>query len=114
VSLTVADQERSPRFYETFFGFDCSGDPDGEGCLHLTDAGGFDVTLAVRADVAPPPSLHFGIRLAEPDAVRRLRERLASANVRTGDVYESESRVAFHCWDADGYQVEVYWAGAPH
>jgi hypothetical protein len=37
-----------PRFYETYFGFDCDGKPDAEGCLHLTDADGFDLTLVAR------------------------------------------------------------------
>lgn len=31
LSLGVADQQASRRFYETFFGFDCDGEPDMEG-----------------------------------------------------------------------------------
>jgi hypothetical protein len=42
--------------------------------------------------------------------LRRLSTRLAAEKVRTGEVYEGESRVAFHCWDPDGYQLEVFWA----
>jgi catechol 2,3-dioxygenase-like lactoylglutathione lyase family enzyme len=48
LSLAVADQQRSRRFYQTFFGFDCDGNPDAEGCLHLTDVDDFDLTLAAR------------------------------------------------------------------
>jgi hypothetical protein len=61
LSLGVADQQRSRRFYETFFGFVCDGDPDREGCLHLTDADDFDLTLVARPNVSPSASLHFGI-----------------------------------------------------
>jgi catechol 2,3-dioxygenase-like lactoylglutathione lyase family enzyme len=28
LSLGVADQQASRRFYETFFGFDCDGEPN--------------------------------------------------------------------------------------
>jgi catechol 2,3-dioxygenase-like lactoylglutathione lyase family enzyme len=109
LSLAVTDQERSRRFYETFFGFECDGEPDGEGCLHLTDSGNFDLTLVVEPDVSPSPSLHFGIRVADPDSVRRLLVRLSSENIETGELFESDSRVAFHCQDPDGYRVEVFW-----
>jgi hypothetical protein len=66
LSLGVADQQGSRRFYETFIGFDCDGEPDGEGCLHLTDAHGFDMTLAVKTDASPSRSLHFGSRSSTP------------------------------------------------
>jgi hypothetical protein len=51
----VTDQQRSRHFYETFVGLDCDAVPDGRGCVHLTDADGFDVTLVVRPDVSPSP-----------------------------------------------------------
>jgi hypothetical protein len=34
---------------------------------------------------------------------------LADEDVRVGELFESESRVAFHCVDPDGYQAEVFW-----
>jgi lactoylglutathione lyase len=113
LSLAVADQQRSRRFYETFFGLECDGEPDGEGCLHLTDGDGFDLTLVPRPDASPSSSFHFGIDGRDADAVRRLRGRLSTEDVRTGDLFVSDSRVAFHCWDPDGYHVEVFWASAP-
>jgi hypothetical protein len=73
----VADQQRSRRFYETFFDFDCDGEPDSEGCLHLTDAHDFDLTLVARPNVSPSPALHFGIKVADPGSVRRLLPRLS-------------------------------------
>jgi catechol 2,3-dioxygenase-like lactoylglutathione lyase family enzyme len=108
LSLAVADQERSRRFYETFFEFDCTGEPDPEGCLHLTDGDDFDLTLVGRPEVSPPASLHFGIRVADPESVRRVRSMLAAADVETGDLFEGERRVAFHCSDPDGYRLEVF------
>jgi catechol 2,3-dioxygenase-like lactoylglutathione lyase family enzyme len=110
LSLSVGDQQRSRRFYETFFDFACDPEPDAEGCLHLTDVDGFDLTLAARPMVSPSssPSLHFGIKVADADSVRRLRVRLARESVQTGDLFESESRVAFQCVDPDGYQLEVF------
>jgi catechol 2,3-dioxygenase-like lactoylglutathione lyase family enzyme len=104
------DQQRSRRFYETYFGFACNGELDSEGCLHLKDADGFDVTLARRPDISPPSSLHFGIRLADPDSVHRLLTRLSAENVETGELFASHHRVAFHCFDPDGYRVEVFWS----
>jgi catechol 2,3-dioxygenase-like lactoylglutathione lyase family enzyme len=112
LSLAVADRERSRRFYETFFGFDCSGEPDNEGCLHL-DAGDFDLTLVARPGVSAPRSLHFGVRVGDAESVRRLLTRLVRESVETGDLFESDRRVAFHCSDPDGYQVEVFWDPAP-
>lgn len=88
----MADQERSRRFYETFFGFDCDGELDGEGCLHLSDAEGFDLTLAAGPNVSPSASLHFGVRVADPDSVRRLRARLSGENVEVGELFESDDR----------------------
>jgi catechol 2,3-dioxygenase-like lactoylglutathione lyase family enzyme len=110
LSLAVTDQNRSRRFYETFFGFECGGEPDSEGCLHLTDADGFDLTLVARTYVSPSPSLHFGIRVGDAHAVRRLLARMADEAVDTGELFQSGSRVALHCWDPDRYLLEVFWA----
>jgi len=59
LSLAVSDQQRSRRFYETFFGFSCDGKADAEGCPHLTHMDDFDLTLVGRSTVSPPSSLHF-------------------------------------------------------
>jgi hypothetical protein len=67
-----------------------------------------DLTLVARPNASPSPSLHFGIELADPGSVRRLLARLSAENIKTGELFEGETRVAFHCWDPDGYQVEVF------
>jgi hypothetical protein len=59
--------------------------------------------------VAPAPSLHFGSELADADSVQRLVARLLREDVQTGELFDSEERVAFHCVDPDGYPVEVSW-----
>jgi hypothetical protein len=92
-----------------FFGLGSDGKPDAEGCLHLTDADGLDLTLVARPVVSPSSSIHFGIKVADADSVRRSLARLADEDVRVGELFESESRVAFHCVDPDGYQAEVFW-----
>jgi hypothetical protein len=56
----VADQQPSRRLYGTFFGFDCDGEPDNEGCLHLTDADDFDLTLVARPNVSLSPRFISG------------------------------------------------------
>jgi hypothetical protein len=40
--------------------------------------------------------------------VRQLLAALSEANVKTGELFEGERRVAFLCWDPDVYQVEVF------
>jgi len=86
----------------------CKGGLDSEGCLHLTDADDFDLRLVARPNVSPSASLHFGIRAADPDSVRSLLTQLTAENVKTGDLFEGDGRIAFHYWDPDGYQVEVF------
>jgi catechol 2,3-dioxygenase-like lactoylglutathione lyase family enzyme len=85
LSLAVTDPERSRRFYERYLGFACDGEPDAEGCLHLSDAEDFDLT--------PAP------------ATTALED-----GVPAGDLYEDEGKVAFQCSDPDGYRVEVFWS----
>ncbi len=72
LALAVTDQERSRRFYETYFGFDAQPprryDDD---VLMLYNADGFSLALGpVEGPVALPPFLHFGIGLESPEAVR--------------------------------------------
>jgi catechol 2,3-dioxygenase-like lactoylglutathione lyase family enzyme len=102
-SLAVADQQPSRRLYGTFFGFDCDGEPDNEGCLHLTDADDFDLTLVARPNVSPSPSIHFGIRVADPDTVRRLLTRLSLENARRGITnpvgFEPSGALVYRHWN---------------
>ena len=59
LSLGLANQQRSRRFYETFFGLDRDGGPDAEGRMHLMHFDGFDLTLAQRATVSLSRHVRF-------------------------------------------------------
>lgn len=54
LSLAVAGQQRSRRFYEAYLA--CYDQPDREGCLHLTDPVGFDLALVPQQPDPPPAS----------------------------------------------------------
>jgi LPXTG-motif cell wall-anchored protein len=82
LGLTVTDQERSRRFYETHFRFDAASArsyPDGT--LIIRDPDGF--ALALHPGPATPDDefLHFGYVCADPDEVREMRARLRAGGV---------------------------------
>jgi catechol 2,3-dioxygenase-like lactoylglutathione lyase family enzyme len=111
LGLLVADQERSQRFYATYFGFDpatASRYPDGT--VIIRDADGFDLALHTGRSAAPMPDfLHFGFRCAHPDRVRALHQRIVADGVPVVDVCDEPDLVSFKCLDPDGYPVETYW-----
>ena len=77
LALAVADQERSRRFYESYFGFDAQPSRwyDG-GVLMLYNAEGFSLALGPTDEPIRLPSfLHFGIGLSSRDAVLAFRDR---------------------------------------
>ena len=111
LALAVRDQERSRRFYETYFGFGegpAQRYPDGVQMIRNAD--GFSLALG-PAEGAPslPPFFHFGFQLAEPEAVRACRERLQADGVELVESWEEPFYVSFKCRDPDGYVVEVAW-----
>ena len=90
LALPVIDQERSRRFYETYFGFGARParryDDD---VLMLYNGAGFALALG-HADgaVARPAWMHFGVRM--PDAgVLALRDRLAADGVELVEEWTS-------------------------
>jgi catechol 2,3-dioxygenase-like lactoylglutathione lyase family enzyme len=91
LALAVADQERSRRFYETYFGF---------------GAGPTDEPIPL------PAFLHFGVHLPDPDSVRRFRDRLAADGVPIVEEWDEPEYVSVKCRDPDGYVVEAAWE--PH
>jgi catechol 2,3-dioxygenase-like lactoylglutathione lyase family enzyme len=111
LALPVTDQERSRRFYETYFGFDAQPARryDG-GVLMLYNAEGFALALG-PTDEPPrlPAFLHFGIELPSPGAVRAFRDRLATDGVPIVEEWEEPEYVSVKCRDPDGYVVEAAW-----
>jgi catechol 2,3-dioxygenase-like lactoylglutathione lyase family enzyme len=114
LALAVTDQERSRRFYETYFGFDAKParryDDD---VLMLYNADGFSLALGpTDKTIRLPRFLHFGIHLASPEAVRAFRDRLVADGIEIAEQWEEPEYVSVKCRDPDGYVVEAAWE--PH
>jgi catechol 2,3-dioxygenase-like lactoylglutathione lyase family enzyme len=111
LGLPVRDVDRSVHFYATYFEFDpgtATGYPDGTTIVRNAD--GFDLALQPVADPAQTIGfLHFGFRVAQPEQVHALRERLEEAHVSIVERDEESGLVSFKCLDPDGWRVEVYW-----
>jgi catechol 2,3-dioxygenase-like lactoylglutathione lyase family enzyme len=112
VALAVRDQERSRRFYETYFGFDAAtARVAGDGVLLIQGPG--DVLLALGETDEPielPSFVHFGFRAAEnPAEVRAFRARLAEDGVEIVEFWEESDYVSVKCRDPDGYVIEFAW-----
>jgi catechol 2,3-dioxygenase-like lactoylglutathione lyase family enzyme len=111
LAISVSDQERSRRFYETCFGFGARpARRYDDGVLVLYDANGFALALG-RAEerVAPPTWMHFGVGMRDRDAVRALRDRLAAHGVELVEAWDEPDYVSVKCRDPDGYIVEAAW-----
>ena len=72
LALPVSDQERSRRFYESYFGFDARPPRRYDGdVLMLYNADGFSLALGPTDEpIRLPAFLHFGIHVPSPEAVR--------------------------------------------
>jgi catechol 2,3-dioxygenase-like lactoylglutathione lyase family enzyme len=112
MALAVSDQERSRRFYETYFQFDpATARVADDGVLLIAGPG--DVLLALGETDEPirlPPFLHFGFRSADsPDAVHAFRRRLESDAVEIVEFWDEPDYVSVKCRDPDGYVIEFAW-----
>jgi catechol 2,3-dioxygenase-like lactoylglutathione lyase family enzyme len=111
LAIPVRDQDRSRRFYETYFGFGARpARRYDDGVLMLYDADGFALALG-PADEPPdtPAWMHFGVALRDRDAVLALRERLAADGVELVEEWDEPDYVSVKCRDPDGYIVEASW-----
>jgi catechol 2,3-dioxygenase-like lactoylglutathione lyase family enzyme len=111
LALPVADQERSRRFYETYFGFGARPPRRyDDGVLMLYNAAGFALALGPAAEpIARPAWMHFGLGLPDRDAVLALRDRLAADGVELVEQWDEPEYVSVKCRDPDGYIVEASW-----
>jgi catechol 2,3-dioxygenase-like lactoylglutathione lyase family enzyme len=111
LAIPVTDQERSRRFYETYFGFGAHParryDDD---VRMLYNADGFSLALGPSAEPVPPPAwMHFGVRQESREAVLALRERLVADGVPLEEEHDEPDYVSVKCRDPDGYIVEASW-----
>jgi catechol 2,3-dioxygenase-like lactoylglutathione lyase family enzyme len=111
LGLPVRDDERSLKFYSTYFGFDpATAQSYPDGTVIVRNADRFDLALHRTADVvAPSTFLHFGFAMADAEAVSALRSRLEADGVRIVERDDEPELVSFKCLDPDGWRVEVYW-----
>jgi catechol 2,3-dioxygenase-like lactoylglutathione lyase family enzyme len=114
LAIPVADQERSRRFYETYFGFGARpARRYDDGVLMLYNAAGFALALGPTDEsIARPAWMHFGVRLPDGDAVLALRDRLAADGVELVEEWHEPGYVSVKCRDPDGYIVEAAWEPA--
>ena len=110
LALPVRDQERSRRFYETYFGFGVRpGRRYADGVLMLYNAAGFALALGPTEPIDRPAWMHFGIGLPDRDGVLGLRDRLAADGVELVEEWDEPDYVSVKCRDPDGYIVEASW-----
>jgi catechol 2,3-dioxygenase-like lactoylglutathione lyase family enzyme len=111
LALPVRDQERSRRFYETYFGFGvrpARSYPDGVPMLY--EAHGFGLALGrTEQPIARPTRMHFGIGLPGRDAVLALRDRLAAHGVELVEEWDEPDYANVKCRDPNGHIVEASW-----
>ena len=111
LAIPVRDQERSRRFYESYFGFGARPPRRyDDGVLMLYDAKRFALALGPSdTPISPPSWMHFGLRLPDRDAVIALRDRLAADGVELVEEWDERDYVSVKCRDPDGYIVEASW-----
>jgi catechol 2,3-dioxygenase-like lactoylglutathione lyase family enzyme len=111
LALAVTDQERSRRFYESYFGF--GAEPArwyDDGVLMLYNDDGFSLALGpTDEEISLPSFLHFGIHLPSREILREFRERLAADGVPIVEEWDEPDYVSVKCRDPDGYVVEAAW-----
>jgi len=111
LALAVSDQERSRRFYESYFGFDAQ--PSrwyDDGVLMLYNADGFALALGPTDEpIKLPVFVHFGIDLPSREAVLAFRDRLVADDVRIVEEWDEADYVSVKFADPDGYVVEAAW-----
>lgn len=110
VGITVADQDRSRRFYEKYFGFDPSLARNyDDGTVILRDPDGFALALHPGAGAPADDFLHFGYSCSGPEQVRAFRSMLLDAGETLVEDEDTGGFTSIKVLDPDGYRIEVSW-----
>jgi catechol 2,3-dioxygenase-like lactoylglutathione lyase family enzyme len=112
LALSVRNEERSRRFYETYFGFGATpAERMSDGVVMLHDAAGFALALKeTEESISLPSFFHFAFGGASsPEHVRALRDRLSRDGVPIAEEWDEPDYVSVKCRDPDGYVVEFAW-----
>lgn len=112
LALAVHDEQRSRRFYETYFGFGATpAERMSDGVLMLYDAQDFALALKETEEpISLPSFFHFAFGgAASPDEVRAFRDRLRRDGVPVTEEWEEVDYVSVKCRDPDGYVIEFAW-----
>lgn len=107
VALTVADRDRSARFYGEHFGLTERVHED----AHLLIIGSASGALLALSEGAPPElprTNHFGFQLATGDDGRAARGRLRAAAVPEAEWQDAGGMVRVQVRDPDGYLVDLF------
>jgi catechol 2,3-dioxygenase-like lactoylglutathione lyase family enzyme len=109
LAIPVSDQERSRRFYETYFGFGARpARRYDDGVLMLDDANGFALALGLAEKrIAPPHWVPSAGGMRDRDAVRALRD--LTDGVELVEERGEPDYVSVKCRDPDGYIGEAAW-----
>lgn len=108
LALTVADTERSRRFYQGVLGFECSVREEDDGLL-LTAPDGFVLGFLEGEPPEQRERVHFGFGLESADEVREMRRHLLGSGVHEVEWWELPEFVSTKVEDPDGYIVEIFW-----
>jgi catechol 2,3-dioxygenase-like lactoylglutathione lyase family enzyme len=111
LAISVADVDRSSRFYQQVFG--CVEVYRQEGFAQLQTPGTRDVlVLEARPDRAGAPGgiVHFGFRLTKPEDIEAARAAVESAGglVREQGEFVPGEPYLF-ALDPDGYEFEIWY-----
>ena len=111
LAIPVRDQERSRRFYETYFGFGARPAKHyDDGVLMLYNAAGFSLALGPSGEpVARSSWMHFGMGLANRGEVLALRDRFVGDGIEMVEESDEPDYVSVNCRDPDGYIVQASW-----
>lgn len=107
VALTVADRERSARFYAEHLRLTDRVHDDEHLLIPGSPTGGLLALSEGDAPPALPRTTHFGFQADRPDLVHAARAAFRAAGVEEAEWQESgPTRV--QVFDPDGYRVEIY------